>query len=349
MNNFSNLRNSQLYIEDLDTSLHHVVKINKLCNKSVFVTGATGTIGSYVVDTLIRFNKIFNANVSLYLGGRNVEKLRNLFGTQKNVEYLSYDMFEPLHFNKQFDYVIHVAGNAHPAAFNGTPVETTIGNIDSTYRLLEYLKANEGKRFLYVSSGEVYGIGDVSLEAFDESYSGCVDVLSPRSCYPLSKRMTENLCASYWKQYGVETVIVRPCHTYGPFMTESDNRAHAQFFKNAVCGKKIVLKSSGTQMRSYNYVADCSSALLSVLLSGNPGEAYNLANSNSVLTIADLAKKIARAVDCEVVFDIPNAADLANQSPIPKQVLSSKKIERLGWKPAFSVDEGISHTLNMLR
>lgn len=349
MNNFSNLRNSQLYIEDLDTSLHHVVKINKLCNKSVLVTGATGTIGSYVVDALIRFNKIFNANVRLYLGGRNVEKLRYLFGTQKNVEYLSYDMFEPLHFNNQFDYVIHVAGNAHPAAFNGTPVETTIGNIDSTYRLLEYLKANEGKRLLYVSSGEVYGIGDISLEAFDESYSGFIDVLSTRSCYPLSKRMTENLCLSYWKQYGLETVIVRPCHTYGPFMTESDNRAHAQFFKNAVCGNKIVLKSLGTQMRSYNYVADCVSALLSVLLSGNPGEAYNLANSNSVLTIADLAKKIANVADSEVIFDIPNAADLANQSPIPKQVLSSKKVEKLGWKPAFSIDDGISHTLNMLR
>ena len=90
--------------------------------------------------------------------------------------------------------------------------------------------------------------------------------------------MAENLCSSYWKQYGIESVIVRPCHTYGPCMTETDNRAHAQFFHNAIKGENIVLKSSGIQMRSYNYVADCVSALLSVLVQGNSGESYNLAN-----------------------------------------------------------------------
>ena len=132
-------------------------------------------------------------------------------------------------------------------------------------------------------------------------------------------------------------------------MTETDNRAHAQFFHNAIKGENIVLKSSGIQMRSYNYVADCVSALLSVLVQGNSGESYNLANPESRLTIAELAQKIAIAGNSRVVFEIPDSVDIENQSPISKQVLSSSKVERLGWKPAFSVEEGISHTLRILR
>lgn len=340
---------SKLYIEDIDRVLKHIVGIEGLYNKNILVTGATGTIGSFVADTLIRLNQKKNANNRIYLGGRSVEKLRHQFGIQEKVFFLRYDMNDLIEFDVQIDYVIHAAGNAHPAAFNSNPVGTTMGNIESTYRLLEYLRKHGGKRLLYVSSGEVYGQGDISLESFNESYLGYVDVLAPRSCYPLSKRMTENLCSSYWKQYGVESVIVRPCHTYGPYMTKTDNRAHAQFFHNALKGENIVLKSAGTQMRSYNYVADCVAALFSVLEKGNPGESYNLANPQSRLTIAELAEKIAIAGKSKVIFEIPNLVDIANQSPISKQVLNSSKIEKLGWKPAFSIIEGINHTLNILK
>ena len=172
---------------------------------------------------------------------------------------------------------------------------------------------------------------------------------SARSCYPLSKRMTENLCVSYWKQYDIESVIVRPCHTYGPFMTPSDNRAHTQFLHNALSGEDVVMKSAGTQMRSYNYVADCVAGLLTVLVNGNVGEAYNLANPKVRVTIAEFAEKIATAEECKVIFDDPTEADVANRSPIPKQILATKKLESLGWQPAFSIDLGIRHTLDILK
>lgn len=343
------LHQSKLYLDDIDTTLNNVVGIEELQNKKVLVTGATGTIGSFVADTLIRYMQKCSSDTTIYLAGRSVEKLRHQFGTQRNVEFLPYDMNNPIEFDVHLDYVIHAAGNAHPAAFNGNPVRTIMENIDSTFRLLEYLRMHEGKRLLYVSSGEVYGQGDISLDSFNESYSGYVDVLSPRSCYPLSKRLTENLCSSYWSQYKIESVIVRPCHTYGPHITETDNRAHAQFFRNALNGESILLKSAGTQLRSYNYVADCVAALLSVLTQGTPGEAYNLANSQSILTIAELAEKIAIVGHCKVVFEIPSATDVANRSPIPKQVLNTSKVEKLGWQPAFSLEDGICHTLNILR
>lgn len=344
-----NLHQSKLYEEDLETTLTHVVDAEKLYGKKVLITGATGTIGSFTADALIYLSKKSKADIRIFLAGRSVEKLQNQFGSHDNVKCLSYDLNAPIDFDEDVDYVIHAAGNAHPAAFNGDPVGTIVGNIDSTYRLLEYARNHDGKRLLYVSSGEVYGQGDISLDAFDETYLGYLDVLSPRSCYPLSKRMAENLCVSYWKQYGVESVIVRPCHTYGPFMTPSDNRAHAQFLHNALSGKDIVMKSAGTQMRSYNYVADCVSGLLTVLVSGETGEAYNLANPKSALTIAEFAKKTAAAENCKVVFENPTESDVANRSPIPKQVLATEKLECLGWRPAFGIDVGIQHTLDILK
>jgi UDP-glucuronate decarboxylase len=344
-----NLRQSKLYTEDLETTLAHAVDIEKLYGKKVLITGATGTIGSFAADALIHLNQKVKANIRVLLAGRSVEKLQNQFGNHDNVKYLSYDLNAPIEFDEAIDYVIHAAGNAHPAAFNGDPVGTIVGNIDSTHRLLEYMKNHGGKRCLYVSSGEVYGQGDISLDAFDETYSGYLDILSARSCYPLSKRMTENLCVSYWKQYDIESVIVRPCHTYGPFMTPSDNRAHTQFLHNALSGEDVVMKSAGTQMRSYNYVADCVAGLLTVLVNGNVGEAYNLANPKVRVTIAEFAEKIATAEECKVIFDNPTEADVANRSPIPKQILATEKLESLGWQPAFSIDLGIRHTLDILK
>lgn len=344
-----NLRQSKLYTEDLETTLAHAVDIEKLYGKKVLITGATGTIGSFAADALIHLNQKVKANIRVLLAGRSVEKLQNQFGNHDNVKYLSYDLNAPIEFDEAIDYVIHAAGNAHPAAFNGDPVGTIVGNIDSTHRLLEYMKNHGGKRCLNVSSGEVYGQGDISLDAFDETYSGYLDILSARSCYPLSKRMTENLCVSYWKQYDIESVIVRPCHTYGPFMTPSDNRAHTQFLHNALSGEDVVMKSAGTQMRSYNYVADCVAGLLTVLVNGNVGEAYNLANPKVRVTIAEFAEKIATAEECKVIFDDPTEADVANRSPIPKQILATERLESLGWQPAFSIDLGIRHTLDILK
>lgn len=337
--------NNRIYIEDLDITISHVIGIEKLKNSSILITGATGTIGSFIADCLIRYNKIHNANIKLYLAGRNISKLKERFD---NSYYLKYDLFCELDFNSKFDYIIHTAGNSHPLMFIDDPVGTIIGNIDSTKRLLDYLNKNGGKRLLYISSGEVYGQGNLELEEFEENYSGYTDTLNSRFCYPISKRAAENLCASYFKQYGLETVIVRPCHTYGPGITPEDSRANAQFFRDVINGQNIIIKSKGRQLRSYIYVSDCVSAILTVLINGNVGEAYNIANPNSRVTIAGLAEIIAKIRNLKVVFRIPDGKDILQQSPIEKQVLSSQKLEKLGWKPAFDIELGIEHTINIL-
>lgn len=345
------LHDSQTYRNDLDEAIAHSIGIQKLKGASVLVTGATGTIGSFVADLLIRYSMISETNITVYVAGRSITKLESQYSTfgKNRVKCLNYDVNQKIDFDIPLDYIVHAAGNAHPSAFNGDPVGTIVGNIMGTYNLLEYARHHGAKRLLYISSGEVYGQGDLNLDEFEESYAGYLNSTSPRSCYPESKRATENLCASYSKQYNLETVIVRPCHTYGPRITETDSRANAQFIKNALKNEDIVMKSAGTQMRSYNYIADCASAIITVLLNGSSGEAYNTANPESRVTISQLAQIIAGAVGKKVIYANPDAVDLANRTPIAKQVLSSKKIEALGWTGAYSVETGIKHTLDILQ
>lgn len=339
--------NNDLYINDLITTIGETVNIGNLADSKILIIGATGTIGTYLVDTLLEFNRITKGNVSIYATSRNRANLVRIFGNtfQDKLHFVSYDLCGPSSFDFDADYVIHTAGNAYPGAFHSDPVGTITGNVLGTYNLLEYARAHRVKRFLFVSSGEIYGQGDPKASPYEESYSGYVDCISPRSCYPNSKRTAESLCASYSKQYGLDTVIVRPCHTYGPWISGGDNRANAQFIENAVEGKDIVLKSEGKQRRSYCYVADCVSAVLSVLLNGKTGEAYNIANKNSVVSIAEMAHIIAETAGQKVLFETPDKIDIKSRSPIEQQILCSKKLEALGWKAVFNIETGMKHII----
>ncbi|MDO4619779.1 MAG: NAD-dependent epimerase/dehydratase family protein [Lachnospiraceae bacterium] len=347
------LHSSALYCADLSELIRHIPGKEALFGKRILITGATGTIGSCIADALLVMNRDLHAGIRVLLAGRNPEKLQQLFGSfagqEGLLQTLPYDLQEEITWNEDVDYIIHAAGNAHPAAFNTDPVGTITGNVMSTCRLLSYAAEHGAGRLVYVSSGEVYGMGDLSIEELPEQYMGPLDLSSPRSCYPESKRASENLCASWYHQYGLETISVRPCHTYGPMITPSDNRANAQFFKTAASGHDIVLNSAGTQMRSYNYVCDAASAILTVLASGQAGEAYNIANPASRVTIAGLAEEIAAAAGVRRVFVDPDSVALANRSPIARQVLSTARLEALGWTGAFTLTEGVTHTLQILQ
>ena len=342
--------NSKVYNEDLLTTISASAGIEELKGKTVVITGATGTIGSYLVDALLKYNEQ-GAGIRIIAANFDMQALHDRFDAVKTdlLEYVEHNILTSINWDFDCDYIIHTAGFAFPDAFSKNPVGTIWGNISGTYQLLNYARDHKAKRLLYISSGEVYGQGDLSLDSFEETYGGYVDPTAPRSCYPGSKRTTETLCASYSQQFGLETVMVRPCHTYGPCITPVDNRAHAQFFRSGVAHKDIVMKSAGTQMRSYCYIGDCCSAILTVLMRGKSGEAYNSANPDVRVTIAELAQAIASAAGCKVVFENPSELDIANQTPIAKQVLSSKKLESLGWKGKFSLETGVAHTLQILQ
>lgn len=341
---------SAVYVNDLKNAISSVKNIEALRGKSVMITGATGLIGSFLVDMLLTYNRTDHAEIDIYAVGRSINRLESRFASvlSERLHLIEHDVNTYFSYDFDTDYIIHAASNAYPAAFNTDPVGTILSNVLGTNYLLDYAKSHNTKRFLFVSSGEVYGQGDPSLDAFYESYSGYVDPTEPRSCYPASKRAAETLCVSYTKQYALDTVIVRPCHTYGPNTTKSDNRANAQFVSNAVAGQDIVMKSAGTQMRSYCYVADCASAILTVLLNGKSCEAYNIANKDARVTIAGFAAVVANATGRKVIFEAPTQTDTAERTAITYAVLDSKKLYDLGWNGRYSVEDGVANTIKVL-
>ena len=183
---------------------------------------------------------------------------------------------------------------------------------------------------------------------YQEEEYGFVDLLDPRSCYPSSKRAAETLCAAYGKEYGVDTVIVRPGHIYGPTATHSDNRASSQFPRDVLAGKDIVMKSSGAQLRSYCYVLDCVSAMLVVLLRGQTGSAYNISNAQSVATIREMAQAFADAAGKQLCFEDPSHSEKAAFNRMSHSDLTSDRLEALGWHGMFDLDKGVRATLDAM-
>lgn len=342
---------SKTFLDDLRTAVESVVDIGRLNGSSVMVTGASGLIGSYITDMLLLCNKERGSDITIYAIDLSEERLAERFDGAKTDKliFIEHNVNDLPVFDHKVDHIIHAASNAFPAAFNNDPVGTIMSNIQGTKYLLDYGRDHGAKRFLYISSGEVYGQGDISLECFEETYGGYVDPTSARSCYPNSKRCAETLCVSYTKQYGLETVIVRPSHTYGANATKADNRANVQFVNKAVAGEDIVLNSAGNQMRSYTYIADTASAILTVLIKGESTEAYNIANPESRTTIAGLAQTIADQTGVKLIFADPDEVQKAELTPIAKQVLGSDKLEGLGWKGKYTVEQGVGHTLSIMR
>jgi len=261
------------------------------------------------------------------------------------VQPVGCDLTQPLSGLPKADYIIHAAGNAHPAAFSADPVGTMQSNILGTMNLLSHLTATGGKRLLFVSSGEIYGENPDVEGGFSEDSFGKIDPMNPRSCYPESKRAAETMCASYVRQFGADAVVARLCYVYGPTVTPTNSRADAQFLRKAMAGENIVMKSDGAQMRSYCYAADAAAALLTILLKGEAGQAYNVANRGSEHSIREYALTLAALAGVMVVFDLPPESERAGYSTVTRAVQNPEKLEALGWKALTPLKEGLQHTL----
>ena len=331
------------YKDDIIAVANLELPWEKLSNSNILITGATGLIGSCLVEVLMsRPNKDYH----VYASGRNEERAKARFAEFANdsdFHFFMYDVMKPLEGDIHFDYIIHAASNASPNFFATKPVEVIKSNIDGVSNLMDYGMEHGLKRLLFVSSGEIYGEGDGRV--FTEDYSGYVNPTSPRSCYPSSKRAAETLCVSYGAEYGIETVIARPSHTYGPNFTESDNRVYAQFIRNVLRGEDIVMKSTGAQFRSWCYVVDCASALLFILLKGENGQAYNIADASSNISIKELAEMIAEIGGKNVVIDMPSDAEKAGYNVVTKSIFSTDRLEGLRWSVDGSMNKKMEKTI----
>ncbi len=316
----------------------------QLSSKNILVLGATGLIGGCLVDLLMSHG---GADYHVYAAGRNRERAQKRFAPYVEspfFHFFLFDVTEPVRTDLRFDYIVDAAGGASPQLYASDPVGVMKSNIFGVDNLLSFGVRHGLQKFVYVSSGEVYGEGDG--RAFDEDDSGYVNPVEVRSCYPSAKRAAETLCVCYAHQYGVDVSIARPCHVYGPYFTETDNRVYAQFIRNVLRGEDIVLKSMGEAFRSWVYVVDCAAALLHIMLKGKNMEAYNIAHEESNVSIRALAELVAGLSNKKVVFDIPDDARQGKTTPITKAVFSTSKLEALGWKPLFLLRQGLEHTIS---
>lgn len=346
--------NHPLYKEDIEKVAGLALPWEKLKGSSVMISGATGLLGSFLIDVIMHKNLKEGLGCVIYALGRNKGKAMNRFGYcfhLPDFNFFTCDVNQPLALGEisQVDYVIHLASNTHPVAYATDPIGTIITNIYGLKNMLDFSEAHHSKRFAFASSNEIYGENRGDTEVFDEKYCGYIDCNTMRAGYPESKRCGESLCQAYISQKHMDIVIPRFTRSYGPTLLKSDSKAMSQFLRKAVNGEDIVLKSKGTQYYSYTYMADAISGLLTVLLTGAKGAAYNIADERSDIHLKDLAALIAGAVDRKVIFDIPSQIESAGFSKATKARLDSKKLQSLGWKAQYDIKDGITRTIRILR
>lgn len=341
-----------LWLSDLDAVISSLPEIGSLAGKSVLITGAGGLICSTVADMLIRWNESHHGreNIRIIAAGRNEGRIHARFGEYSGRDYfafMEYDALRPEIPSITADYVIHGAGNAHPSAMSSDPVGTMLANITGINAILK-ASGHNVRRVLYISSSEIYGRrADGNTEPFTENDYGYVDILNPRSCYPVAKRAAETLCVSYTSEFGTDTVIARPGHVYGPSASANDSRVSSSFAYLAAKSENIVMKSDGLQLRSWCYSPDCAGAILKILLCGECANAYNI--PGVVMTIREMSEILAEAGGVNVIRECASDSERKVFNPMNNSSVDGAKLELLGWKSVFDAEVGLSHTVEILR
>lgn len=337
--------NNSIIREDLQRMRRAALPWEQLDGKTVLVTGAAGMLASYVTWLLLSLREQAGIRVSVIALCRDTRKAEAYFGSFVGKPYfrlLLQDVCEPIACEGQVDYVFHLAGNASPFFINSDPVGIMRCNLQGTMNVLELARACRTKKLLFASTREVYGKNEAALR-LDEQAFGTLDPLDDRSCYPESKRAAETLLKSYFLQYEIPFNVVRIAHAYGPTMRlEHDGRVMADLMSDAVAGRDIVLKSSGEAVRAFVYVTDAVVGMFSVLFHGAAAEAYNLANETEPISVKDLARELAVLRGVQVVVA---EGEQKGYCAYRRTALDTSALERLGWKPEVSLQEGISRVL----
>lgn len=344
---------NKLYMEDINYVSGLNLPWDKLHNRSIMISGATGLIGSMLIDVIMKKNEE-GLNCNIYALGRSEFGMKNRFQycfESPNFRFVEYDVIKQLSFDvtETVDYILHLASNTHPIQYSTDPIGTITTNIIGVQNLLDFAVGHNTSRFLFASSNEIYGENRGDVEKFDEQYCGYINCNTMRAGYPESKRCGEALCQAYKVQKGLDVVIPRLTRSYGPTLLKTDTKALSQFLYKGVNEEDIVLKSAGTQYYSYLYVADSVSGILTILLCGESGEAYNISDTNSDIMLKDLASIIASYVGKKVVFEIPDLFESAGYSTATKALLESEKLQKLGWTAKYTISDGVERTINMLK
>ena len=327
--------------------------MKELRGSTLLVTGATGFVGSFLIHALLADAAGSSSHTKIYAIVRNARAAAKRFGEYIENGYLTLleqNVTEPAGLDRGVDYVLHCASNAGPREYLADPVGTILTNCIGTNNILSYAEKHGVKRVLYLSTIEIYGVQQ-SGGLISEDRQGTLNCASVRSCYPLSKQLAENLCVAYVEQKALPVVIGRLSYLYGPGMKPDDSKVVAEFARKTAAGEDLVLKSEGLQRRSYCYISDAAAGLLTVLVRGDVGQAYNIASEKNVTTIAGLAEAF---VNCRperqlrVRYDMPVGEEMKRFSPIRDAVLDNGRLRALGWESFVPLEEGVGRMVTSL-
>lgn len=347
---------NEIYKEDLESILtDDNIPLNQLNGKNILVTGATGLIGSFVVNALLYANMNKKINCNVYALVRNKNKADNLFleqlKDQLGLHIICSDIMDIDYIDSDIDYIVHAASQTSSKGFVTNPVETIKTTLVGTEKILEIARQKKAQKTVFLSTMEVYGTPTDDRKISENSPTD-LDTMNVRNCYPISKRMAENLCTSYSAEYGVPVSIARLTQTFGAGVDYNDGRVFAEFARCVIENRDIVLHTKGETKRNYLYTADAVRAIFTILLKGENQNAYNVANENTYCSILEMAQLVAEYcsqgkvnVCCEIDEDLKNYG----YAPTLHMNLDTSKLCSLGWKPNFGLKESYNRLVNTIK
>lgn len=334
--------------EDLESIINNkIIEWEKLKNKTIFITGATGLIGSIIVQALILMNERYGANIKLILLVRNEEEARNKFKKCDCIKFIvsSVEAYVPQEI--KIDYMIHAASPTKSKYFVNNPTETLDIMILGTRNMLEQAKISKISSMVYLSSMEMYGT--MNSDNTTEDMLGYINPLNVRSSYSEGKRICELYSYSYFSEYNLPIKIARIAQTFGAGISLNESRVYKKFADAVIKKEKIILNTEGSTKINYSYTTDTIIGVLCILLKGKNGEAYNVVGERTNMTIKDSAKWLADKYGenkVEVVIDIPK--EDMGLAPNNEMILSNKKLKTLGWKCEYDLKQGYDRLINYL-
>ena len=322
----------------------------QLRGNTFLITGATGLIGSVMIKCLLELNRKRELDIKIKAVVRNLEKAKDIFRDKyEDIEFLRIPLagINVGSIGLDVDYIIHLASPTASKYFVEHPVDTLRTAVEGTAAILDYAKKAEVKGMVYASSLEVYGSND-NDNLIDEDFQGYINPLDIRSSYSMGKRACECLCYTYAKEYGINVMMARLTQTFGAGISESDNRVFAQFARSVMNGDNIILHTEGKSAKPYCYTTDAVSALLYMLLRGEGGEAYNIANENSYISIREMAQMMCEEFNPSITVSIVIKED-QGYAPVTRLRLGTQKIKSLGWHPKYDLQHMFGRLLLFLK
>lgn len=299
----------------------------------ILLTGGAGFLGSNLAQRLASLGHQLTIIDDLSTG--SLVNLEPLLGAG-SISFIEHDVRKPYQAN--VDYILNFACPASPPHYQANPVKTIETNFLGAVNML-HLARESGAKLLQASTSEIYG--DPLESPQTESYWGNVNPIGLRSCYDEGKRAAETLCFDYFRQYNVDTRVIRIFNTYGPGMAVGDGRVISNFIVQALRNENITIYGDGKQTRSFCFVDDLVTGIISLMdLENRPSKPINLGNPNefTMLELAQVILKVTNSNSKLVFKDLPSD-DPRQRKP---DIRAAKNL--LDWEPKIELLEGVTKT-----